>query len=260
MEEVVLQCKDIRKSFGGLQALKGVNIEVKENSITAIIGPNGAGKTTLLNIISGLLFQDSGDVLFRGRSISGMPAYKRNRLGIVRTFQNLEIFTNMTVLDNVLTGAHQRANYGLLGALIKSPSYRKAEALLRQEAMKALEFVGLTDVSDRMASELPFGLQRLTELARALASGADILLLDEPAAGLNMRETRQLAIVINRIKEKLGKTVLLVEHDMDLVMHISDWVVVLDFGEKIAEGTPFEVQKDQRVKEAYLGQEDGESA
>ncbi len=260
MEEVVLHCSGITKRFGGLQALKGVDINVKKNSITAIIGPNGAGKTTLLNIISGLLFQDSGQVFLRGKNISNVPAYKRARLGIVRTFQNLEVFTNMTVLENVLTGAHQRAGYGLVGALFKSPSYRKGERILEEQALQALDFVGLTDVAHRMASELPFGLQRLTELARALASGADILLLDEPAAGLNMRETRQLAIVINKIKQQLGKTVVLVEHDMDLVMHISDQVVVLDFGEKIAEGTPFEVQKDSKVKIAYLGQEDGESA
>jgi len=256
----VLQCKNIRKSFGGLQALKGVDVEVKNNTITAIIGPNGAGKTTLLNIISGLVIQDTGEVFFKGKDISCLPAYRRNHLGIVRTFQNLEVFSNMTVMENVLTGAHKRAGYGLLGALIKSPGYLRGEKKLKEEAKAIVEFVGLSEVYNRMATELPFGLQRLTELARALASGAEVLLLDEPAAGLNMRETRQLAVIINKIKSKLGKTVILVEHDMDLVMHISDWIIVLDFGEKIAEGTPFEIQNNPKVKQAYLGQDDGESA
>ena len=258
MEALALRCIGIKKRFGGIQALRGVDLEVRENSITALIGPNGAGKTTLLNIISGLLREDEGRILLNGMDISSTPAHRRAHLGIVRTFQNLEVFTNMSVLDNVITGAHQRAGYGLLGALLKSPSYRRAEKRLREEALEALEFVGIQEHAMRPVSELPFGLQRLTELARAIASGAGVLLLDEPAAGLNMRETRQLAIVINRIKERLGRTIVLVEHDMDLVMHISDRVVVLDFGEKIAEGTPFEVQKDQRVKKAYLGEDDGE--
>ncbi|HXX56612.1 MAG TPA: ABC transporter ATP-binding protein [Thermodesulfovibrionales bacterium] len=255
-EGEILKCEKVAVRFGGVQALNGVNFSVRRGSITAIIGPNGAGKTTLLNVISGLVNADDGMIEFDGSHITRMPPHERGRAGLVRTFQNLEIFTNMSVLENVMTGCHRLVNYSILDSLGRTPKYWKGERACREHAERELGFVGLTDAGDMMAHELPFGSQRLLELARAISSEPRLLLLDEPAAGLNMRETRNLGAIIKRIGEERGITIVLVEHDMDLVMRISDRITVLNFGEVIAEGAPLEIQKNPDVIAAYLGVEE----
>jgi len=253
--ELVLECSDVMVHFGGVKALNGVNLNVSSNSITAIIGPNGAGKTTLLNAISGLVGTNAGRIVFMGKDITGAPPHRRGRAGVVRTFQNLEIFSNMTVLENVMTGAHRRVSYSLLDSVFKSPRFWSVERSCIDYAMEKLRFVGLEDKAHMPASELPFGNQRLLELARALAADPELLLLDEPAAGLNIRETRELGNVIERINQELGVTIVLVEHDMDLVMRISHRITVINFGEVIAEGMPLEIQKNPAVVVAYLGED-----
>ena len=255
MDISILECQKVTVRFGGVVALNMVNFSVPAKSITSIIGPNGAGKTTLINAITGFVSCSEGFICFNGQDISKQPSHERGRAGVVRTFQNLEIFSNMTVLENVMTGRHRLVNYSFFDCLFKTPRYRAEEKKCRQKAGELLEFVGLPDRWDVPAGELPFGSQRLLELARALAGDPHLLLLDEPAAGLNIRETRQLAQLIQRIRDQLGITVALVEHDMDLVMSISDQVTVLSFGQVIATGTPLEVQKNPEVIAAYLGGE-----
>ncbi|RMG58940.1 MAG: ABC transporter ATP-binding protein [Deltaproteobacteria bacterium] len=258
MVKPLLQCEKVSVSFGGVRALREVDISVSEGSITAIIGPNGAGKTTFLNAVSGLVPAERGSFLFEGRDISRLPAHERGRMGIVRTFQNLEIFSNMTVIENVMTGVHRNVGYGVFTSLLRTPRFWQEEERCRRRAEEELEFVGLLEKADMMADELPFGNQRLLEIARALASDPKLLLLDEPAAGMNIRETRDLGKLIKRINEERGVTIILVEHDMDLVMKVSHWIWVLNFGEVIASGTPLEVQKNPDVIAAYLGTEDEE--
>jgi branched-chain amino acid transport system ATP-binding protein len=253
--ELVLECSGIKVHFGGVKALNGVDLAVSSDSIAAVIGPNGAGKTTLLNAISGLVGTHAGRVVFKGDDITGSPPHRRGRSGVVRTFQNLEIFSNMTVLENVMTGAHRRVRYSVLDSVLKSPRFWTGERECTEYAMEKLRFVGLTDKAHMPAVELPFGSQRLLELARALAAEPELLLLDEPAAGLNIRETRELGNIIERINRELGIAVVLVEHDMDLVMRISHRITVINFGEVIAEGSPLEIQKDQAVIMAYLGED-----
>jgi len=255
-DELILECRGVRVSFGGVVALKGVDFCVRRGTITAVIGPNGAGKTTLLNAISGLVSVEEGSFLFGGVELSDKPPHVRGGMGIVRTFQNLEIFSNMTVLENVMTGVHRNVKYTVLDSLLKTPRYWVEEKRCVEKALRELEFMGLLDKKDLMADELPFGNQRLLELARALASDPSLILLDEPAAGLNIRETKELGKIIRRINEERGVTIILVEHDMDLVMKISDWITVLNFGEVIAEGKPLEVQKNPNVIAAYLGEEE----
>ncbi|GFK93500.1 Sulfate/thiosulfate import ATP-binding protein CysA [Fundidesulfovibrio magnetotacticus] len=241
--------------FGGVQALSEAELTVRQGDIAALIGPNGAGKTTLLGVISGAVTPTGGSVTLAGRELAGLPIHERAAAGVVRTFQNLEIFSNMTVLENVLTGAHLKARYGLWDSLARTPRFRREEARLREEAMVRLEFVGLADKAGHMATGLPYGEQRLLELARALASGPSLLLLDEPAAGMNNKETRQLGVIIRRIRDELGVGVALVEHDMELVMDISDRITVLNFGSVLAEGTPREIQDNPEVVAAYLGED-----
>jgi branched-chain amino acid transport system ATP-binding protein len=219
-----------------------------------MIGPNGAGKTSLFNVVTGLYAPDAGTVRLEGATLSGKPSHAIARAGIVRTFQNLEIFTNMSVLENVVTGAHLSGGYGPLDFFLRTPRYFREERRLREAAMAELAFVGLPGEAALPAGQLPFGSQRLLEIARALAAGPRVLLLDEPAAGLNIRETAALGELIRKIVAR-GVTVVMVEHDMALVMDISDRVTVLNYGEVLADGTPAEVQRNPAVVAAYLGEE-----
>ncbi len=249
----LLQCRSVTVRFGGVTALDGVDFDVAPGSITAIIGPNGAGKTTLLNAVTGLAPVSAGAIAFAGKDLTRMPPHARGLAGVVRTFQNLQIFTNMTVLENVLTGAHRSIRYNVVDAMLRTPRFHRAEHRAKDRAVELLDFVGLSARAEDSAGELPFGGQRMLEIARALAAEPELLLLDEPAAGLNMAETRGLGGLMRRIREELHVTVALVEHDMDLVMGVSDVLTVLHFGRVLARGGPRQVQEDPAVVEAYLG-------
>lgn len=250
----LLQLTHLTKIFGGVIALDDVSFEVAENRITALIGPNGAGKTTLFNITAGTYPATEGEVRLEGKLLNGLPAHKRVQLGIGRTFQGALLFDNMTVIENVMVGRHTRSHSGMLASALRLPSTRREEEVTYLEAIQYLNLVGLGMRANEIAANLPFGQQRLVAIARALATEPRILLLDEPAAGLNTLEKMDLADLIRRIQE-MGITVFLVEHDMELVMQLADWVVVLDHGQKIAEGTVEEVRKDHKVIAAYLGHE-----
>jgi ABC-type branched-subunit amino acid transport system ATPase component len=251
----LLEVRDVRKRFGGVVALGGVSFEVGPREIRGIIGPNGAGKTTLFNLVTGLLPLDGGEVRFRGRPLDGLGPARRAALGIGRTFQNLQIFANMTVLENVLVGCHLKSRTGFLGAACRTPRARREEAALVASAHACLAFVGLVDRQADPAGALPFGQQRLLEIARTLAMEPALLLLDEPAAGLNPTEVGRLAELIYAIRAR-GTAVLLVEHHMDLVMRVSEAVLVLNYGTVLAQGPPDAVQNDPAVIDAYLGLED----
>jgi branched-chain amino acid transport system ATP-binding protein len=251
-EPPLLDIQGVSKAFGGVQALADITFALSPGSVTGLIGPNGAGKTTLFNLISGIFAPDNGRIRFDGTSIKKIKPHKLVEKGIARTFQNVELFESMTVLENVLVGQHTRTRCGMWGSILHLPGVMAEERKAREVAMELLDFVGLTDHAATQSSDLPFGWQRLLEIARALAARPKLLLLDEPAAGLNIVETLQLGDLISKIKSK-GITVLLVEHDMSLTMEISDWIVVLDQGKKIAEGTPRTVQTDETVIAAYLG-------
>jgi ABC-type branched-subunit amino acid transport system ATPase component len=250
----ILEVISLRKNFGGVVALDDLSFKVHEGAIKSIIGPNGAGKTTLFNIITGIYGASSGRVRFGGRDIAGLPAHVVARRGISRTFQNLQLFSNMTVLENVLVGRHCRTRVGFLRAAFRLPGSLKEEKRSVEAAVEILRFVGLEDSMHRGAGTLPFGKQRAVEIARALATQPALLLLDEPASGLNVRETEEVGRLIRRIRNR-GKTVVVVEHDMSLVMGISEEVVVLDHGRIIAEGPPREVQKHPEVLRVYLGED-----
>lgn len=253
---IILEIDRVRKEFGGLVALDDVSFRVPEGQILALIGPNGAGKTTLLNIIAGTMEATRGQVLFRGKRLNGRPPYERVRLGIARTFQQALVFTNMTVLENVMVGCHLRGRCELPEAVLRLPRVRREEEDLYLDALRFLNLVGLGAKANQEAGSLPFGQQRLLAIARALATGPTIVLLDEPAAGLNRLEKNDLVDLIRRIQQ-MGITTILVEHDMELVMALADWVVVLDHGKRLAQGTPEEVRRNRAVIAAYLGDEEG---
>jgi len=252
----LLDLSGVTVRFGGVHALTEADFVIPRGSVTALIGPNGAGKTTLLNAITGMVPVSEGRVVLDGCDITHLPPHERAAAGVVRTFQNLEVFTSLTVLENVMTGRHALTRYGIVASLLRTSGFRRAERLCRERALEKLEFVGLADERDTPAGELPYGRQRLLEMARALAAEPKLLLLDEPAAGLNTRETAALGQCIRDIRDRLHVTVGLVEHDMDLVMGISDQVTVLHFGHLLATGTPDEVQADPEVVRAYLGEDE----
>ncbi len=258
MSQVLLNIENITIKFGGVIALNKVMLQVKEHEIAALIGPNGAGKTTVFNVVTGYYKPTEGDFKLNGKSLLGKKPHHIARSGLARTFQNIRLFGDMTALENVQTAADSLNNSGLFGSLVGLPRSRRQEKLGREKSHELLEFIGLDHRSGQLARNLPYGDQRRLEIARALALEPKVLLLDEPAAGFNPQEKKELGNLIRKIRDK-GNAVLLIEHDMSLVMDVSDRVMVLDFGNKIADGSPREVQNNQRVVDAYLGVVDNDS-
>ncbi len=253
----VLDVRNLGIDFGGLTAVDGFSITVGPTEISGLIGPNGAGKTTIFNLLTSVYQPTRGSILLKGIDTKGMTTSRVNRMGIARTFQNIRLFTDMTALENVKVGMHKDIKCSFVSSLLRLPPYFKAEKAANQKAMELLEFMGLGDVADVKAGSLPYGVQRRLEIARALATNPAILLLDEPAAGMNPSETAELTDQIRRIRDTFNIAIFLIEHDMNLVMNVCEGIVVVNYGRIIAKGTPEQIKNDPAVIEAYLGRKDG---
>ncbi|WP_460176188.1 ABC transporter ATP-binding protein [Thermodesulfovibrio hydrogeniphilus] len=248
--------KNIHKSFGGIKSLSEVTINVAEGNIHSLIGPNGAGKTTLINIISGIETADEGEIYFKSVLINKKPPHERAKKGIGRTFQHIDVFGEMSVLENIMVGFYPKKEKSFIKYALNLPDVRKNKKEILEKSKEILNYINLYERRDILAKNLPVGEQRILEIGRALAIEPSLLLLDEPAAGLNMRETRELGKLITKLRDERGITIFLIEHDMDLIMKISDKITVLNFGRVIAEGNPLEIQKNDEVIKAYIGEEE----
>ncbi len=252
----MIEIKNLSKKFGGLCAVEDFSGELKKNQIVGIIGPNGAGKTTILNLISGIYEPTSGTIQYKDHNITCMKPYQINHLGIARTYQNINLFKEMTVIETIKTAYSWRADYNIFGAMVSWPSVWKFEKLIREKSMHWLEKVGLADQADQIAQSLPYGMQRRVEIARALATEPQVLLLDEPGAGINHTEIQALVDLISSLHQELGLAIILIDHRMDVIMKLCNWIYVQDFGKSIAQGTPEQIQNDPVVIKAYLGEEE----
>lgn len=259
-KQPVLDVRNLGIDFGGLTAVDGFNMTIGRTEISGLIGPNGAGKTTIFNLLTSVYQPTRGSILLNGVDTKGMTTAKVNKLGIARTFQNIRLFTDMSALDNVKVGMHNSIKCSFASSLLRLPPYFKAEKLANEKAMELLDFMGLADVADAKAGSLPYGVQRRLEIARALASDPSIILLDEPAAGMNPSETAELMEQIRRIRDTFQIAIFLIEHDMNLVMGVCEGIVVVNYGRIIAKGTPEQIKTDPAVIEAYLGRKDGDQA